>query len=59
MNEIIISVQNWNRVSDQDVLRVVKAAIQRAIKYENERERNKHHYWYDPDKRVELQITFK
>ena len=27
MTEIVIGVQNWGRVSDQDVLRVVRAAI--------------------------------
>lgn len=59
MNEIIINVQNWGRVSDQDVLRVVRAAINNSIKYESDRKLNTHHYWHDPDKRVELQITFK
>ena len=59
MNEIIIKVQNWGRVPDADVLRVVRAAINNSIKYETDRELKKHHYWNDPDKRVELQITFK
>ena len=27
--------------------------------YESDRTLNHHHYWTDPDKRVELQITFK
>ena len=58
MNEIIIVVQNWGRVSDQDVLRVVRSAINNSIKYESDRKLNTHH-WQDPDKRVELQITFK
>lgn len=59
MNEIVIGIQNWGRVSDQDVLRVVRAAINNSIKYEEDRTLNHHHYWHDPDKRVELQITFK
>lgn len=59
MDSIIIKVQNWGRVSDQDVLRVVRAAINYSIKYESDRTLNHHHYWNDPDKRVELQITFK
>ena len=59
MNEIVIKVQNWGHVSAQDVLRVVRAAINNSIKYENDRTLNHHHYWNDPDKRVELQITFK
>lgn len=59
MHEIIICVQNWGRVSDQDVLRVVRAAVNNSIKYESDRTLNHHHYWNDQDKRVELQITFK
>lgn len=59
MTEIVIGVQNWGRVSDQDVLRVVRAAINNSIKYDCDRTLNHHHYWNDPDKRVELQITFK
>lgn len=59
MTEITICVQNWGRVSNQDVLRVVRAAINNSIKYESDRTLNQHHYWHDPDKRVELQITFK
>jgi hypothetical protein len=59
MNEIIISVNNWGRVSDADVLRVVRAAINNSIKYESDRTLNRHHYWHAPDKRVELQITYK
>lgn len=59
MNEIVSRIQNWGRVDDADVLRVVRAAINNSIKYESDRTLNKHHYWYDPYKRVELQITFK
>ena len=59
MNEIVISVANWGRVSDQDVLRVVRDAINESIKYDASRKLNTHHYWHDPDKRVELQITYK
>lgn len=59
MNEIVICVANWGRVSDQDVLRVVRDAINESIKYDASRKLNTHHYWHDPDKRVELQITYK
>lgn len=59
MKEIIINVANWSPISDADVLRVVRAAINNSIKYESDRTLNHHHYWHDPDKRVELQITFK
>lgn len=59
MNEIVISIYNFGRVSDQEVLRVVREAINNSIKYGEDRTLNHHHYWHDPDKRVELQITFK
>lgn len=59
MNEIIININNWGRVDDADVLRVVRAEINDAIKHESDRTLNKHHYRNDPDKRVELQITYK
>ena len=59
MKEIIININNWGSVDDADVLRVVRAAINNSIKYESDRTLNNHHYWHDPDKHVELQITFK
>lgn len=59
MKEIIININNWGRVDDADVLRVVRAAVNNSIKYDEDRTLNHHHYWQDPDKRVELQITFK
>lgn len=59
MNEIAISIHNLGRVSDQEVLRVVREAINNSIKYDEDRTLNHHHYWHDPNKRVELQITFK
>lgn len=59
MNEIVINIHNWGRVSDQEVLRVVREAINNSIKYNEDRTLNHHHYWYDPNKRVELKITFK
>lgn len=59
MNGIVININNWGRVDDADVLRVVRAAINNSIKYESDRTLNHHHYWHDPDKHVELQITFK
>lgn len=59
MQQIIININNWGRVDDADVLRVVRAAVNNSIKYDEDRTLNHHHYWQDPDKRVELQITFK
>lgn len=59
MNEIVINIQNWGRVSDKEVLRVVREAINESIKYESDRVLDKSHFWHDPKKRVELRITFK
>lgn len=59
MNEIVISIHNLGCVSDKEVLRVVREAINNSIKYDEYRTLNHHHYWHDPNKRVELQITFK
>ena len=59
MNHIEININNWNRVDDKELLRVVRDAINCSIKYECDRTLNTHHYWHDPDRRVELQIIFK
>ena len=59
MNEIVINIYNFGRVSDKEVLHVVRAAINNSIKYDEDRMQNHNHYWHDPDKRVELKITFK
>ena len=60
MNHIEININNWNRVSDQDVLRVVRDAINNSIKYDSDRTLNTRHYWTDPKgRRVELQMIFK
>lgn len=59
MNEIVITVANWGRVDDADVLRVVRDAINNSIKYDSDRTLNTHHYWTDPKRKVELQITYK
>jgi len=59
LRKIEINIHSPLQVSDQDVLRVVRAAINNSIKYESDRTLNQHHYWHDPDTRVELQITFK
>ena len=59
MKKITIDIANWGNTSDQDVLRVVRAAINGSIKYESDRVHNKHHYFTDPDKRVELHIKFE
>lgn len=59
MNEIVINICNFGRVSDQEVLRVVREAINYSIKWDEDRTLNINHYWHDPNKRVELKITFK
>ena len=59
MKQIIIDIANWNRIDDKDVLRVVRDAINNSIKYECDRVLNKHHYWIDEEKKVEMQITYK
>lgn len=59
MNEIVITVANWGRVDDADVLRVVRDALNNSIKYDSDRTLNTHHYWTDPNRKVELQITYK
>ena len=58
MKEITINIANWGNVSDQEVLRAVRAVINNSVKYEQDRTIGRH-YWHDPDKRVELQIIFK
>ena len=58
LRKIEINIHSPLQVSDQDVLRVVRAAINNSIKYESDRTLNHHHYWHDLDKKVELQITF-
>lgn len=60
MKRITIDIVDWSRQhSDQDLLRVVKMALQNSIKYESDRALNKVHVWHDPDKRVELGIKFE
>ena len=59
MNHIEICIENWHRIDDKEVLRVVKAAIQSAIKYDSERTLDTWHYYHDPDKHVELHMRFK
>ena len=59
MKKITIDIVDWSRAnSDQDILRVVREAINRSIKYESDRTLGIH-VWQDPDKRIEMGIKFE
>jgi len=57
MKEITINIHNNGNVSDKDILRIVRNAINYSIKYDCDRTLNEHHYWFE--KQVEMQITYK
>ena len=42
MKEITINIANWGNVSDQEVLRAVRAVINNSVKYEQDRTIGRH-----------------
>ena len=59
MEQITIKIQNWNRVDDKTILKVVKNAVDNLAKYGRENNGTNREYYTDEKNRVELQFIFK
>ena len=59
MKQITINIQNWNRVDDKTILKVVKNAVDNLAKYGRENNGTNREYFTDDKNRVELQFIFK
>ena len=59
MKQITIDIQNWNRVDDNTILKVVKNAVDNLAKYGRENNGTNREYFTDDKNRVELQFIFK
>lgn len=59
MEQITIKIQNWHRVDDDVILKVVKKAVDNLAKYGRENNGTNREYFTDPETAVELQISFK
>ena len=59
MEQITIKIQNWHRVDDDVILKVVKKAVDNLAKYGRENNGTNREYFTDHETAVELQISFK